>query len=1071
MCDESPAGQERSRRETHSVQSTLTFCIISIDGDDPPRAPSGQPARLEPNVSIQDRYQVLGEIGRGAMGCVYLARDNRLDRLVAIKVVVGPESRAPEIEDAMAYEARLGAGLNHAAIAAVYDFFFFEGQAFTVFEYVDGDSLRELMNRRERMGIEDVRPIVGALARALDFAHSRGIVHRDLKPENIRATKQGVFKILDLGLAQEFRLNQQWGIFSGTPAYASPEQATGLPADGRSDQYALAVIAYEMLVGTRPFDHDYARELLRMHRYQEPAPPIDLVPDLPHVVSASIMRALHKDPQERFASCEEFAAALGSPEQWDDRHRVVVSPIEEPRTNVYICHAGENSFIARQIAQAMQSEGYSCWYYEHDALPGISYVTQTSQAIKAADAVVLLISPDSIISPVVSREIQEAYQCGRRLLPMLLGLSREEFRQRQPDWQPMIGPAAVIDLTATNVSSAVSRLLKTLQLWGIPPRPLESAMRSGSDLAAPRESDQSGVAASTRKIWASDANQIDIYDLSSVVFRNAAVDDFLERRNKFFLSASKGLGKTLLLTYKRSLLTEVLQRSKEGQAGVAFVPQGRPYLDFMSDVRSLSKHHDQLLSDLLNTKRIWSLALAVSALSHHASLISAEDTIEVKRFPRRIQSWLRGTPIEPTVVFKEVLALSVREINRLIDGAENFLDFKLRQIHGGTYFFVDKVDQALRQLSQASWIHVQAGLIEAAWDIMNANSHVKIHASIRQEAFSNYESDIKSNLFGATTLIQYSEDELHQMLDKLARCYEGCESFRDFITLNVVKHPRRPFPEDSFRYVRRHTMGRPRDFVIIASELSTKRAMMNETRFRNLVNETSARGLVSNIFDEMRVFLNCLFDKSQRQRFLRLIPCNILTRDEAIEICCLFNGLPIDSRDYILSNAEGLYHPFSDLYRVGLMGTIARGPDGGRVLQKFKQPHDLITDIEFTLPESPYYLIHPALDDHINQLRATPDYGLFQHVTVGDGQTWEEYFGAFCDVERCLFRIEDAAVHDAVYRVLNEARLVLDSDRRLHMRSVLEASAELAFLREKCAMLGFDDLNYWLEELVAFGDT
>ena len=657
---------------------------------------------------------------------------------------------------------------------------------------------------------------------------------------------------------------------------------------------------------------------------------------------------------------------------------------------------------------------------------------------------------------------------------MLLGITREEFRQRQPDWQPMIGPAAMIDVTAINVPSAVSRLIKTLGLWGIVPRPRPSdallpTLSPGDDPAAGAKT---GLPGGSRKIWASDANQIDIYDLGSVVFRNATVDDFLQRRNKFFLSASKGLGKTLLLTYKRTLLTQALQHRKaaDSQAGVVFVPHGRPYLDFMSDVRSLSKHHDQFVSDLLNTKRLWNLALAVSALSHHTSLITAEDRDEVARFPRRLQTWLRGTNIEPTVVFKEVLSQSVREINRLIDDTENFLDFKLRQIHGGVFFFIDKVDQALRQLSQTAWLHVQAGLIEAAWDMMNANNHIKIYASIRQEAFSNYESDIKSNLFGATTLIQYSEDELHQMLDQLARCYERCDGFQDFITLNVVRHPRRPFPEDSFRYVRRHTLGRPRDLVIIASELSTKRSTMNELRFRNLVNETSARGLVSNIFDEMRVFLNCLFDKPQRQRFLRMIRSNILTRNEAIEICCLFNGLTEDSYDYFQAHAEGLYHPFCDLYHVGLLGTVARDPHGGRVLQKFKQPHDFITDMEFALPNSPFYLVHPALDDHIRQLHAAGSYGLFQHVTVGDGQVWEEYFGAFCDLERCLFSVSDTVVHDAVYRLLAEARIVLDSDRKPHLRSVLEASDDLRALRETCVESGLDDLSYWLEEFVEFGD-
>ena len=258
----------------------------------------------------------------------------------------------------------------------------------------------------------------------------------------------------------------------------------------------------------------------------------------------------------------------------------------------------------------MQREGFSCWYYEHDALPGISYVTQTARAIKQSDAVVLLISPESIVSPDVGREIQEVHQLGRPFLPMLFGLTLREFRQRQPDWQPTIGPAAIIDLTELNLASAVSRLIKTLRLWAIPPRPRHVHQSPAlTDGVAPSASATGDLSTVPRKIWASDANQIEIYDLNSVVFRNAAVEDFLERRNKFFLSASKGFGKTLLLTFKRTLLMQMFQRqgSANSQAGVIFVPQGRPYLDFMSDVRSLSKHHELLVSDLLNTKRMWNL--------------------------------------------------------------------------------------------------------------------------------------------------------------------------------------------------------------------------------------------------------------------------------------------------------------------------------------------------------------------------------------------------------------------------------------------------------------------------------
>jgi serine/threonine-protein kinase len=182
-------------------------------------------------------------------------------------------------------------GLAHSAIATVYDFGFHDDKPFTVFEYIEGETLRALLRRRGRLPLDEVRLIVGPLAQALDFAHSCGIVHRDLKPENLRATKHGSFKILDLGLAQEFRRPADWR-FMGTPAYAAPEQAAGLASDGGTDQYALALVAYEMLTGRRLFEHRDPRVLLEMHCREEPRPANQVVPDIPESVSAALLKAL-----------------------------------------------------------------------------------------------------------------------------------------------------------------------------------------------------------------------------------------------------------------------------------------------------------------------------------------------------------------------------------------------------------------------------------------------------------------------------------------------------------------------------------------------------------------------------------------------------------------------------------------------------------------------------------------------------------------------------------------------------------------------------------------------------------
>jgi serine/threonine protein kinase len=308
--DQEAMGPHVPRECSESVHSATT-----VIPDPQPIEVREDSAAFGPGITLKDRY--LLEIGRGGMGQVYLGRDQVLQRPVAIKIIFPADPQLRErtrgearLRESFVEEARLGANLAHPAIATVFDFGFHDGHPFTVFEYISGQILRDVLRQRGRIPLDEPRLIIGPLAQALDFANSRQVVHRDLKPENIRATEQGHFKILDLGLAKEFREHVDWR-FAGTPAYASPEQASELPCDGRTDQYALALITYEMLASCRPFQAGGWLEMLEMHRSQEPLSPQDFQPDLPTPVCHAVMRALEKDPNERFASCEEFAVALG----------------------------------------------------------------------------------------------------------------------------------------------------------------------------------------------------------------------------------------------------------------------------------------------------------------------------------------------------------------------------------------------------------------------------------------------------------------------------------------------------------------------------------------------------------------------------------------------------------------------------------------------------------------------------------------------------------------------------------------------------------------------------------------
>jgi tRNA A-37 threonylcarbamoyl transferase component Bud32 len=277
---------------------------------------AGQLDRFATGMVLRGRYRLSRELGRGVMGIVFLGVDEVLDRSVAVKAMLPPRrQRTREEQEAMerifADEAKLGANLSeHANIATVFDYGFHEGLPYTVFEYVEGESVRQLLKRKGRLPLDDVLLFLEPVAKALDFAHGRRVVHRDLKPDNIRVTRDGEFKVLDLGLARQFDRDSNWG-FAGTPAYASPEQAAEQPIDGRSDQYALAVIAFEMLTGRRPFLANDVWPLLLKHRKEPPPDPKALAPSLTDRQASALLKALSKNPNERFQSCWAFATALG----------------------------------------------------------------------------------------------------------------------------------------------------------------------------------------------------------------------------------------------------------------------------------------------------------------------------------------------------------------------------------------------------------------------------------------------------------------------------------------------------------------------------------------------------------------------------------------------------------------------------------------------------------------------------------------------------------------------------------------------------------------------------------------
>ncbi|MGZ5097794.1 MAG: protein kinase domain-containing protein [Usitatibacter sp.] len=259
------------------------------------------------------RYQVIKELGRGAMGIVYLAEDSVLSRTVAIKMIALTGSDYERNMHAARFrqEARAAGGISHPSIITIYDVGREGDVAFIAMELVEGRELRDLI-RDGSLTLSQSIELAALVADGLAYAHELGIVHRDIKPGNIMVLKDGRVKIMDFGIARlrEPTIKTQTGVLLGSPQYMSPEQISGQSLDGRADIFSLGVVLYEMLTGVKPFDAADLTQVLFWVVNMPAKPPSERRPGLPPVLDYIIARALKKKPEERYATAAEFAADL-----------------------------------------------------------------------------------------------------------------------------------------------------------------------------------------------------------------------------------------------------------------------------------------------------------------------------------------------------------------------------------------------------------------------------------------------------------------------------------------------------------------------------------------------------------------------------------------------------------------------------------------------------------------------------------------------------------------------------------------------------------------------------------------
>ena len=282
---------------------------------------------ISPGMLLSERYEIIDRVGSGGMADVYKARDQRLNRFVAIKILKPEYSNDAKFVSKFRGEAQSVAGLSHPNVVNVYDVGEDDDLYYIVMELVEGITLKRFIEKKGRLDVKEAIGIGVQIAQGMQAAHDNSIIHRDIKPQNIIISKEGKVKVTDFGIAKAATSNTITSNAMGSVHYISPEQARGGYSDEKSDIYSLGVTMYEMLSGKVPFEGDSTVTVALAH-IQEEATPLDKIdPEIPHSLSKIVMKCMQKKPDMRYMTASALIADLKRALIEPDGDYVVISDV------------------------------------------------------------------------------------------------------------------------------------------------------------------------------------------------------------------------------------------------------------------------------------------------------------------------------------------------------------------------------------------------------------------------------------------------------------------------------------------------------------------------------------------------------------------------------------------------------------------------------------------------------------------------------------------------------------------------------------------------------------------------
>jgi serine/threonine-protein kinase len=268
---------------------------------------------MDEGTLLNNRYQLLEQLGSGGMAEVFRARDLMLDRYVAIKILRKDYSGNKDFQNHFRQEARAAANLSHPNIVTVHDFGFAEDLLYIVMEYIPGRDLKKLIRERGRFSIQEGIPLIIQACAGIGYAHRAGLVHCDVKPHNMLVAQDHRLKVTDFGIARALATitpGERTDVVWGSPLYFSPEQAQGEAPSPASDVYSLGIVLYEVLSGTPPFTASTPDQLARLHASARPVPISEYIPEIPAALEEIVMKVLTKEPSARYRTADQLGRVL-----------------------------------------------------------------------------------------------------------------------------------------------------------------------------------------------------------------------------------------------------------------------------------------------------------------------------------------------------------------------------------------------------------------------------------------------------------------------------------------------------------------------------------------------------------------------------------------------------------------------------------------------------------------------------------------------------------------------------------------------------------------------------------------